>query len=133
MPYSSKGFPQAHAIAANATIEKLWEWSSHGELPIVVDTSPCTYSLRSGEGLSSENRERLSRMRILDAIEYFPTSVLPSLDVKRRAARVTLHPVCSVVKMGLTPQLTAIARACSSHPRPAAAASPAIAAGSCPS
>ncbi len=113
MPYSSKGFPQAHAIAANAAIEKLWEWSSHGELPIVIDTSPCTYSLRSGDGLTAENRERLARMRVVDAIEYFPQAVLPSLDVKRRAAQVTLHPVCSVVKMGLTPQLTGIARACS--------------------
>ena len=113
MPYSSKGFPQAHAIAANATIEKLWEWSSGGALPIVTDTSPCTYSLRSGDGLTAENRGRLAAMRIFDAIEYFTQSVVPSLDVKRRAARVTLHPVCSVVKMGLTPQLTAIARACS--------------------
>ncbi len=113
MPYSSKGFPRAHAIAANATVEKLWEWSSHGELPVVIDTSPCTYSLRSGDGLSVENGERLTKMRILDALEYFPQTVLPSLEVKRRASRVTLHPVCSVVKMGLTPQLTAIARACS--------------------
>jgi D-lactate dehydrogenase len=113
MPYSSKGFSRAHAIAANATVEKLWEWSSQGNLPVIIDTSPCTYSLRSGDGLSDANRQRLSQMRILDALEYFPEAVMPSLEVKRRAARVTLHPVCSVVKMGLTPQLTAIARACS--------------------
>jgi D-lactate dehydrogenase len=31
----------------------------------------------------------------------------------RRASHVTLHPVCSVVKMGLATQLSAVAQACS--------------------
>jgi D-lactate dehydrogenase len=115
MPYSSKGFREAHAIASNATIESLWEWSAHGELPIVVDTSPCTYALRSGDDLTPENRERLAHMRILDALEFFPLRVLPSLDVKRRASRVTVHPVCSVVKMGLTDRLRSVAQACSNE------------------
>jgi D-lactate dehydrogenase len=112
-PYSSKGFPDAHAIALNATVAGLWDASRHGEIPIVVDTSPCTYSLRSREGLTPENCDRAARLRILDGVEFFATEVLPKLTIHRRAASVTLHPVCSLVKMGLAPQLTTIAAACS--------------------
>jgi D-lactate dehydrogenase len=67
-PYSSKGFPEAHAIAINATVEALWTASREGTLPIVVDTSPCTYSLKGHEGLTPENKDRASRMRVMDGV-----------------------------------------------------------------
>ena len=69
MPYSSKGLSQAHAIAANRTIEMLWSASRQGKLPVVTDTSPCTYSLASGDGLTPENRDRRARLRIVDGLE----------------------------------------------------------------
>lgn len=114
-PYSSKGFEKAHAIAINRTIERLWEASNDGELPIVVDTSPCAYGFRSANGLTPANRERAGRMRIVDAVEFFAADVLPHLYIRRRAPAVTLHPVCSLVKMGLAPQFSAVAGACSAR------------------
>ena len=78
-----------------------------------MDTSPCAYALTSGEGLSADNRDRLARMRIVDAVDFFGTTVLPSLTLLRRAGTVVLHPVCSLVKMGNVPKLTAVAAACS--------------------
>ena len=111
VPYSSKGFGEAHHLAVNDTVAWLWTSSDEGKLPVVVDTSPCVFGLRSPEGLSRENRERLSRMRILDGVEFF-TGLLPHLTVKRRAGAVALHPVCSLVKMDLTGKLEALARAC---------------------
>jgi D-lactate dehydrogenase len=113
MPFSSKGFDDAHAIALNATIADLWKWSREGSLPVVVDTSPCALALRSHEGLTTGNRERLTRLRIADAIEFFSSRVMPRLPIRRRAGSVVVHPVCSVVKMGLAPQLSTIASACS--------------------
>lgn len=113
MPFGSKGFPEAQSAAANATIADLWTASHEGQLPVVVDTSPCAYALTGGEGLDPANRQRLARMRIVDASEYFASNVLPSLTVKRRAGTVVLHPVCSLVKMGKTPALATIANACS--------------------
>jgi D-lactate dehydrogenase len=113
MPFGSKGFPDAQSVAANATIAHLWMASGEGTLPVVVDTSPCAYALKGGEGLDPANRQRLARMRIVDAVEYFATDVLPSLTVRRHAGTVVLHPVCSLVKMGSTPALDTIARACS--------------------
>jgi D-lactate dehydrogenase len=113
MPYSSKGLAAAHAIAANRTIELLWGASDSGRLPIVTDTSPCTYSLTSGDGLTQESRERMARLRIVDGLEYFGTQVLPGLPLARQPGVVTVHPVCSLVKLGRTDHLTAIAAACS--------------------
>jgi D-lactate dehydrogenase len=78
-----------------------------------VDTSPCAYALTSGEGLSADNRDRLARMRIVDAVEYFASSVLPRLAIARQDETVVLHPVCSLVKMGNLPALTTVANACS--------------------
>lgn len=113
-PFSSKGFDEAHAIAANATIEWLWTASNGGEIPIVVDTSPCALALRAPEGLTAANRGRAARMQIVDAVEYFAASVVPHLTVGRRAGAVTLHPVCSLVKMNLAATFTSIASVCSS-------------------
>jgi D-lactate dehydrogenase len=113
MPFGSKGYREAQAIAANATIAELWTASKDGSLPVVVDTSPCAYAMTSGEGLTDENKQRLARLRILDATAYFTTTVLPSLTPRRRAGTTVLHPVCSLVKMGNVPALTAVASACS--------------------
>ena len=100
MPFGSKGYREAQEIAANATIGELWSASKEGALPVVVDTSPCAYAMTSGEGLSADNRERLARMRIVDAVAYFSTTVVPALTLRKRAGTVVLHPVCSLVKMG---------------------------------
>jgi D-lactate dehydrogenase len=113
MPFSSKGYREAQGIAANASIEFLWEASREGALPVLVDTSPCAYALTHADGLTGANRERSERMRLLDAVEFFRTSVLPALPVRRRASSVVVHPVCSLVKMGNAPHLTAMVGACS--------------------
>ena len=112
MPYSSKGFDEAHAFAVNDAVARLWEWSGEGALPVVVDTSPCTHSLRSATDLTPENRARLSKMRISDGVEFFADLVLPRLTIRHRAGRVALHPVCSLTKMNLGGRLEAIGRAC---------------------
>ena len=113
-PFSSKGFTTAHAIAVNAAVEKFWKWSEHGKLPVVVDTSPCTYGFKNARSyLSEENQERFDQMEFVDAIEFVHDQLLPRLPIKAKARSVALHPVCSVTKMGIGGKLEAIARACS--------------------
>jgi D-lactate dehydrogenase len=112
MPFSSKGFEEAHAIAANRAVERAWRWSAEGRLPIVVDTSPCAWSLSTcHDVLTPANRKRREAMRIEDSILFAHDTLLPRLSMKRRVPRVAVHPVCSVVKSGLVPQLVAILRA----------------------
>jgi D-lactate dehydrogenase len=113
VPFSSKGYDQAHAVAVNRAIERFWEWSDEGRLPIVIDTSPCTYGLTTCRPyLRVVNQERFDRLTILDGVAFVHDEILPRLTIRRRLRSVALHPVCSVVKMNLTGKLEAIARFC---------------------
>jgi len=113
-PYSSKGFEEARDAMLNRIIRNLWSWSSEGALPIMVDSSPCSYGLvHAREYLTPENQQRFDRLKILDSIEFVHDQLLPRLKVNHPETSVALHPVCSAVKMGLTPKLEAIARKCS--------------------
>lgn len=113
-PFSSKGFDRAHKIAVNQAVGKFWRWTEQGKLPVVVDTSPCTYGfLHARPYLTPENQERFDKLTIIDAIDYVAEQVLPKLVVKRKTGSAALHPVCSVTKLGLTPKLQKIAEACS--------------------
>lgn len=109
LPFSSKGFEEAHAIAANRLLERAWRWSDSGRLPIVVDASPCASSLAtSWDALTDENRNRWERIRFHDSIAWAHDTLLPKLELRRRIPRVAVHPACSVVKSGLVPQLLAV-------------------------
>jgi D-lactate dehydrogenase len=113
-PFSSKGLTRAHAITVNAAVEKFWRWSEQGRLPIVVDTSPCTYGFKNSRpSLTPENQSRFDKLKFVDAIEFVHDDLLPRLQVKSKSHSVALHPVCSVTKMGLGAKLEGIARACS--------------------
>jgi D-lactate dehydrogenase len=114
MPFSSKGFTRAHAIAANRAVERFWKWSSEGKLSIVIDTSPCAYTLKTTRPyLTPENQSRFDRLTLRDAIEFVHDELLPKLTIRVKADSVALHPVCSVTKMGITAKLEGIAKACS--------------------
>jgi D-lactate dehydrogenase len=113
-PFSSKGFSSAHAITINSAVERFWKWSEKGTLPIVIDTSPCTYGFKTARPyLTPENQKLFDQLKLVDAIEFVHDELLPKLPVKTRSRSVALHPVCSVTKMGITSKLEAIARACS--------------------
>ena len=113
-PFSSKGFTRAHAIAVNAAVEKFWKWSEQGKLPIVIDTSPCTYGFKNARSyLTPENQSHFDKMVFLDSIEFVHDELLPKLPIKSKSRSVALHPVCSVTKMGIAAKLEGIARACS--------------------
>jgi D-lactate dehydrogenase len=114
VPFSSKGFDAAHAVAANRTVENFYRWSDEGRLPIVVDTSPCTYGLKTARPhLTVENQARFDSLTILDSVEFANDYLLQRLPIYRKVDSVALHPVCSAVKMAITPKLVNLARACS--------------------
>jgi D-lactate dehydrogenase len=112
MPFSSKGYAAAHARCVNAAIERMWKWSDEGNLPLIVDTSPCAYTLKTcREALTDANRQLFDGLRILDSIEFARDFVIPNLEIRRKARSVALHPVCSVVKMNLAETLRSVAAA----------------------
>jgi D-lactate dehydrogenase len=114
VPFSSKGFEAANHAAVNHTVESLFRWSDSGRLPIVVDTSPCTYGLKTCRPqLTIENEKRFDQLLILDSVEYAQSAILPKLPILRKLKSVALHPVCSAAKMGIAPKLVTLAQACS--------------------
>ena len=113
IPFSSKGFDEAHRYTINHAIEKFWEWSQQGRLPVVMDTSPCTYGVLSSRGyLTADNQAKFDKLKIIDSTAFAFDVLLPRLQVHRKVASVVLHPVCSVTKMNLLPQLEGVAKAC---------------------
>ena len=116
VPFSSKGFEAAHDKTVDRTIENFFRWSNGGEIPVVVDTSPCTYGLRTARPhLTPENQLKFDRLTILDSIEFAHDKLLPTLPIHRKVHSVALHPVCSATKMGITPKLVRISKACSEN------------------
>ena len=114
VPFSSKGFENAHEVAVNHTVENFYRWSDGGKLPIVVDTSPCTYGLKTARPhLTADNQARFDALTILDSIEFAHDHLLPKLPIYHKVDSVALHPVCSAAKMAITPKLVKIAKACS--------------------
>ena len=113
VPFSSKGFDEAHRYTVNHAIEKFWAWSEQGRLPVVMDTSPCTYGvLTSRNYLTPENQARFDQLKIIDSTAFAHDVLLPKLTVARKVSSVVLHPVCSLTKMNLVPKLEGVAAAC---------------------
>ncbi len=116
VPFSSKGFTAAHEHTLNQIIESMDRWSNHGQIPIVVDTSPCTLGLRTARShLSMINQIRWDRLTILDSIDFVHDTMMPRLSLRQTAASVALHTVCSAVKMKSQSKFVSIANACSQH------------------
>jgi D-lactate dehydrogenase len=109
MPFGSKGYREASVTSISRLVESLWEWTGEGRLPVVVDTSPCAYTLGTcGPELEPDLRSRYDQLQILDGIEFALEEVVPGLTVHEPVGAVALHPVCSTVKMGLQDQLVKV-------------------------
>jgi D-lactate dehydrogenase len=110
VPFSSKGYSDAHAFKANETVERLWRWTGGGALPVVMDATSCGYGLSDfGEGvLSDENQARHSEIEIIDSVTW-AERLLENLEVTKKTASVTVHPTCSGAHMGLNKALASVA------------------------
>jgi D-lactate dehydrogenase len=113
MPFASKGYPRAYRTVLKKTAGQMWEWSGHGEIPIVIDTTSCVHSLRNcRDELEEKDRRRWDRLTILDAVEFLHDHVLPKLEVHLLDEKIVLHPNCSARKLGLETRMLAIAQRC---------------------
>jgi len=113
LPWSSKGFGDAHRHKANEMVERLWAWSDEGALPVVIDAASCTQGVTDpGEGvLSEENAERLAKLEILDSVVWAHDRLLPKLEIGPKVGSATVHPTCATRHMGLAPRLRSLAGA----------------------
>lgn len=113
LPWSSKGFGEAHRHKANEMVERLWGWSDEGRLPVVIDAASCMQAVTDpGEGvLSEENAERLAKLEILDSVAWAHDHLLPKLHIGSKVGSATVHPTCATRHMGIAPRLRRLAGA----------------------
>lgn len=102
-PFESKGLADAADRKAQEVGKALAAASRNGAIPIVSDTSPCSYRLK---------QTLPEALRPLDIIEFIHDHLMERLAVTRREQTVALHLTCSGRKMGLDAKLRAIGAAC---------------------
>ena len=111
-PFASKGYHNAAKSIQEKTIELLWEASKNGELPILIDTSPCTYQmLHPNVGLRPELQTQLNQLNMVDIIEFLAICV-EKLDRPKLNREIVLHPTCSTEKMGQVALMKSLAEKC---------------------
>jgi D-lactate dehydrogenase len=111
--WHSKGYADGNKYMANKIVEKMWEWSDHGKLPIVCDASSCTFGIASEikSYLTLENAERHRQLTIMDSVAWAYDHLLPNLNVTRRVSSAAIHPVCSIHHLGLVEKLRKLGQA----------------------
>lgn len=116
MTFLSKGYFDTFKDTICKIIDKMWEWSEEGKVPIILDSSSCSYTIRSADSyLNAKTLAKLRKMKIFDINEYCYFYLINKLKLHKTNEKVILHPNCSVVKMGLTDKMKAIAEKCSSN------------------
>ena len=93
-------------------VERLWEWSGEGALPVVIDAASCTGAIAEpGDGvLREENAERLGNLEIVDSVAW-ALRLLPKLELKDKVASATAHPTCATRRLGLASSLRTLTEA----------------------
>jgi D-lactate dehydrogenase len=93
-------------------VERLWEWSGEGALPVVIDAASCTGAIADpAEGvLSEENAERHAKIEIVDSVAW-ALRLLPNLKIDSKVASATVHPTCATRRLALAHPLRILADA----------------------
>lgn len=111
--FSSKGFTDAFRETANVTIEKLWKTSLQGKLPIVLDVTSCTQTIKTYRNyLTAQHQQYYDQLQFVDVIDFAADTLLSRLPITNPKESIVFHPVCSVTKMGSLSKLQAIGKAC---------------------
>lgn len=108
MPFSSKGYNQAYQKASQATWKLLQQESQNGKIPVLVDTSSCTYTLLQEQ----EKHEDYSSIQIIDVSEFAANYLLPRFKIRHKQNSVALHITCAARKINAENFYHQIAQAC---------------------
>ena len=111
--FSSKGYATTAAEKQAEWIDRAWELSDSGRLPVVMDLGSCTAFVQNGLAeLPALSRDRHSKLRIMDSIEFAHDVVLPKLAIQARLPKIAIHSVCANQKAHWEEKLIRVASAC---------------------
>jgi len=112
--WGHRGYVGGQRYMANHLVEKMWEWTVAGRVPLMCDVTSCTHTIRSAltGALTDQNAERYRQIRVVDIVSWLATDVLGRLEITEPKGAVALHPTCASVQAGNDAQMRAIGRAC---------------------
>ncbi|RXQ92169.1 FAD-binding oxidoreductase [Ancylomarina salipaludis] len=102
-PWESKGFTKQADQKSSELEAALNKASEGGKYPILCDTSPCLYRMR---------RVMDAKLKLYEPVEFIYEFIMDKLTFTKVNEVVAIHATCTTTKMGLTPQLRAVAEAC---------------------
>ncbi|MGW1255592.1 FAD-binding and (Fe-S)-binding domain-containing protein [Streptomyces sp. NPDC002513] len=110
--WHSKGYDTGNAVMANRIVERAWEWTDGGRLPLIVDASSCTLGIEQEvvPYLTPENERKHQALTIVDSIAWAADDLLPHLEATHRIDSAVIHPTCSMRHLGDVEQLQAVAQ-----------------------
>ena len=103
-PWKSKGLTQGWEAMRDQVAPVLREATDDGALPVVVDAASCTEGLIRLLGESDG-------IRVVDAVAFVDSAVLPQLSAARKRPSIMVHPTCSSTQLGINPALLRVAAA----------------------
>lgn len=95
LPFQSKGQFNASSAKSAQLLAALWHQSRQGQLPVLVDTSPCTQKLLE----DAKKDPCYNGLKLLEPAGFALQYLLPRLQVTTKAARIALHQTCSSRRM----------------------------------
>ncbi len=101
--FESKGFMIQADWKSQELSDALLAVSDNGRIPVLCDTSPCLYRMRTTLD---------KRLQLFEPIEFVLTFLMDRLRFTQMDVKVAVHPTCSTRKMGLENKLLQLARAC---------------------
>lgn len=101
--FESKGFLDIADQKSAELSDALLQVSQNGDIPILCDTSPCLYRMKSTID---------QKLKLYEPIEFVLLFLMDKLDFTPQDVKVAVHPTCSTRKMGLDKKLEELARKC---------------------
>ncbi len=101
--FESKGFLDIADRKSSELSAALMKVSDNGNIPILCDTSPCLYRMKSTVD---------PKLKLHEPIEFVLLYLMDKLHFTQQDVKVAIHPTCSSKKMGLDKKLEELARKC---------------------
>ena len=112
MPFSSKGYTQAGKTMTEQTVDLIFKGSEQGKIPILVDTTQCSFHLiEAGAGLDKNYQEKWKQLDFVDVLPFL-AELVKGKDQPQLDRDIILHPTCSTQKMENVDLMISLAEKC---------------------
>lgn len=110
MMFGSKGLVGPADQKMHELQSSLLAASENGKWPVVMDTSPCLATMKTGLNESAE--AQALRFGLYEPVEFIQRFLLDKLEFSKKKQSVAVHVPCSSKKMGLEKAMEQVAGMC---------------------